>query len=71
MSIEVTTHLEEPEYPKLRISPGGLIVLFTSWGEGTVIRPNKNKENYIGRHRTDWYGADFKDYTGEINIRNK
>ena len=56
-------------YPKLMITNYGLIVLFTSEETGTVI--NKINDYKLGYYSDDWNDSNFKDYNGEVTLKNE
>jgi hypothetical protein len=63
-------------FPKLMISPSGLIVLMSTACDGIVVS-NKNRvigdmnvEYYVGERITDWNMNSFKDYNGTVTLEN-
>ncbi len=72
MAIEVKVNENvDSEFPKLMKS-GDVIIIATSVAgmliHGTVVESN---EYDVGHHRTDWLKGSFKDYNGEITLKNK
>ena len=55
-------------FPKLMIS-NNFIVLFTGLRIGTVV--NDTDFIGVGYHCNRWCMDDFKDYEGEVNLKNK
>jgi hypothetical protein len=71
MSVNVSLSVEVcngKSFPKLMISNDGLIVLFTSKQVGVAI--NSNKEWRTGELGRSWDTKDFKDYNGEVTLKN-
>ena len=74
MAVKSTTTIHKEsfkEYPKLRGRfSENIIVLFTSPQEGTVVYTTGRTTAVVGEHRSDWLEYLFKDYYGEITLRN-
>ena len=60
---------EEKKFPKLMIGGGGIVVLFNTDCEGTVVG-GKEYES-IGHYSIGWNMEAFKDYNGEVTLKNK
>lgn len=58
-------------YPKMMIreDSGGLIVLFTSSGKGTVMKAGSTTHS-IGWHTGDWVSDGWKDFSGRVILEN-
>lgn len=72
MKVEVNQKEVEPnlEYPCLKISDAGLIVLFTSIETGIVIQPDKRNLYTVGQYGTDWMESKFTPFHGTITLSN-
>ncbi len=58
----------EPEYPCLMHSAlSGCVVLFESYGNGTVLVPGSTSLP-IGRHSTGWSMYGMKPFYGHVNV---
>ena len=57
------------EFPKLMIAGAGVVVLFNRDCEGTVVGGEEYET--IGHYSTGWDMEAFKDYEGEITLRNE
>lgn len=71
MSVKVeVTKSEEPKrhYPFIGESSNKLIVLFTSRGTGTVIRPNSYYG--MGLHSSTWHMSEFIPFHGTVALSN-
>ena len=72
---KITKSVEMP-FPKLmeytvELAPQ-YIVLFHSPGLGVLIyTDNDRRKKEIGRYQTDWNMSVFKDFEGELVLRNK
>jgi hypothetical protein len=60
---------KEKSFPKLMISEESLIVFFTSKRVGVAM--TSNKEYRIGKISSYWDMDGFKDYNGEITLKNE
>jgi|GEM_PF-3979640 len=60
---------EEVNFPKLMVSPNELIVLMISSRHGTVM--NEVDSRRIGEFSDEWNMDRFKDYNGEVKLKNK
>ena len=72
MSVEV--RLKESvftlkKFPKLMISNDGIIVLFSRYCSGTIIVGSRYKEQ--GEFSDMWEMCYFKDYHGEVTLKNE
>jgi hypothetical protein len=56
-------------FPKLMIATDGLIVFFTKFGSGVIIQPEANYE--IGEYEEGFAMEHFKDYEGEVTLKNE
>ena len=72
MKVEVNQKAVEPksEYPCLKISESGNIVLFTSSKTGTVIQSDKSNYYQVGKYSTDWAERNFTPFHGTITLSN-
>ncbi len=66
-SIEVEA-TKEINYPKL-MKCKNLIVLMTSHGCGMTM--NKRDARRVGEYSDAWSMENFKDYNGEVKLKNK
>jgi len=59
-------------YPKLMQTNNGTIMLFVNPGEGTIIHTSEGGlvPNSVGRYCTSVDMSNFRDFTGEITLRN-
>ena len=72
MSVKVslsTELIKEQKFPKLMISLNDVIVFFTKEKTGFVIKENYSAES--GYYSEDWAMSNFKDYEGEITLKNE
>jgi hypothetical protein len=82
MSIHVTQNLGplaiKKPFPKLMVlvnSDGEieneLVVIFKRFSEGTIINVDPSSEDWnIGDYSSGWHMTSFRDYQGEITLRN-
>jgi hypothetical protein len=72
MSVKVSLSEEvskDESFPKLMIAKlGGTVVLFNSHCEGTVVS-GKEYES-IGHYSIRWNIESFKDYDGDVTLKN-
>lgn len=68
MKSRIVSRKNETEFPKLMHS-GELVVLFWSFGNGTVVHPNKT--HFVGYYCTTWHMNDFEYFEGTIELSNK
>lgn len=72
--IEESVVEAKPAYPALKRSKQtGMVVLFTSWGCGTVVHTGRSKEYALGYYSDKWiptYTDNWEDFTGEIVLKN-
>jgi len=57
----------ENEYPKIMISEE-VVVLFDKYSCGTVLTGSPFR---VGNYDNNWKMSEFKDFKGEITIKNK
>ena len=57
------------EFPKLMISISGSIVLFKESQSGFVIHPSLG--HCLGYFSNNWWMPDFKEYQGELTLKNE
>ena len=71
MSVKVSLKeiIDEKIFPKLRIDEDGTIVLFTSKSQGTVV--NNSQYYNVGYYSVLWCVGAFKDYNGEVTLKNE
>ena len=68
---------EKKDYPKLMQATfqsgidNGIIVLFQSFGRGTVIKTVESSEKNIGYYTVDFVMTCFTDYNEEITLKNE
>ena len=67
-SIVKESEVKELGFPKLMISEKEVIVLFERIGSGTVLMGDKDFS--IGHQSSGWYMNVFKDFHGEIILKN-
>ena len=72
MSVKVS--LKEKEFsvkgfPKLMIASDGMIVFFVKAKDGIVLCPEDNYK--VGEYETGFDMSYFKDYEGEITLKNE
>jgi len=58
----------EKEFPKLMIADG-VVVLFNSYCEGTVVGGEEYET--IGHYCIGWNMDAFKNYNGEVTLKNE
>jgi hypothetical protein len=56
-------------FPKLMVADGDLIVLFNADRKGIVV--NSKRGQNIGDYSIDWAMGAFKDYNGEVTLKNE
>ena len=62
---------ETINFPCLGICPNGMIVLFSSTNEGTVVLPSETEKTHgIGCYSKIWYN-NWELFTGEITLSNQ
>lgn len=67
--IKKTKEIEfKPEYPCLKISKSGNVVLFTEHKMG--FRVATDSDYQLGDHSTNWDMAEFTPFTGTIELSN-
>jgi hypothetical protein len=75
MSVEVKLKgilFTAKSFPKLMTASDGLIVLFIREKSGTVIQDETQSEDWkIGEYSERFDMSQFKDYEGEITLRNE
>jgi hypothetical protein len=72
MSIKVSLQENKcfnKDFPKLMISANFTIVLFRTEEKGTVIESGES-DLIIGQYCEYWLMECFKDYDGEVNLKN-
>ena len=60
---------KEKGFPKLMIDSDGLIMFFFKNRIGVVVSPDSERE--VGYYDDTWYMSDFKDYEGEVTLKNE
>lgn len=66
--VDNTETPDERPFPKLmRNTGGGVIVLFTSYLEGTVVAQPVGT-NTLGKHRDNWVFETFVDFFGSVTL---
>jgi hypothetical protein len=69
MKVTIKESTTKEEYPCLKISDDGTIVLFTHKDKGTVL--SVCDETYeVGHYSESWFCGAFEPYAGEITITN-
>ena len=71
MSVKVSLSVELgtiKDFPKLMISNDGQLVLFESVGRGVALNCVCAE---VGRYYIDWLVLSFKDYEGEVTLKNE
>jgi len=58
------------EYPCLKISGLGNIVLFSGPSTGTIVHSEDCSYYKIGEHSSNWAKAEFKDYKHKVTLIN-
>ena len=73
MSVKVSlsgeTKVLAKSFPKLMIDEDDIIVLFSSNSEGVIIQGNKYYT--FGWYSKAWFMDNFKDYNGEVTLKNE
>jgi hypothetical protein len=72
MSVKVSLSVElseEKTFPKIMIDEHNTIVLFYDESRGTVI--NSDEIYGVGYYSILWFAAAFKDYNGEVTLKNE
>jgi len=62
---------KESEYPCLKIYKDGLVVLFTGWRKGYVLKSINTESYSIGYYSDSWYEEGFNLYSGTLEISNE
>jgi hypothetical protein len=72
MSVKVSLSEEVSkvkEFPKLMVTDEAFVVLFSADGVGTAISSDKHfPTGSFGKY---WAMQSFKDYNGEVNLKNE
>ena len=71
MSVKVSASVKlakVKEFPKLMVSNDGQLVLFASEGRGVALNCVCAE---VGRYYIDWLVLSFKDYEGEVTLKNE
>lgn len=73
MSVESTVienEKVENEYPKLMMyKRGTFVVLFESEKKGMVVQTSE--DYFVGSYSAEWNVKEFKNFNGEIKLKNK
>ena len=70
MIVEVKQNKTEKDFPKLMINNEGMIVLFEEKGVEMVLEKPLNNTYAVGYYSNAWNTVNFKDFDGEITIKN-
>jgi hypothetical protein len=66
LSTKVT---KKKSFPKLMIDNDGLIILFLSKHKGFVVNPDSSRG--LGFYDDTWFMSNFKNYEGEVTLKNE
>ena len=69
MKVTIKEPTTKKEYPCLKISDDGTIVLFISKNKGTVLSVDF-ADYEVGHYSSGWNWEGFEPYAGEITITN-
>lgn len=70
IKIRFTTPQDPPEYPCLKVSPTGRIVLFQDYNAGTVLGWTSESIKEVGIFSKEWTESTFKPFKGSITLSN-
>lgn len=64
--------VERKSYPYIGKDPNGILVGFYAPRKGSVVANNDNvlEDHPLFTHREDWNEENFREFDGEITIRN-
>lgn len=75
VNVKITVSPNQPNYPMLKINSYGMIVLFTSAREGTVVWEGRPEgiamKRPVGYHSKAWVPEDFSVYSGKVELENE
>lgn len=57
-------------YPSIQISKSGQIVLFNSYGVGTILDPGEKTNNKIGHYSSNFDMEVFTPFGGTVTLSN-